>query len=62
MLLPLALESFGLAANEMLDLISKLVKMASELLHIDSALLLSCWKKGISTTLQVYTAKSILES
>ena len=61
MLLPLALESFGLAAKE-LDLISKLVKMASELLHIDSALLLSYWKKRISTTLQVYTAKSILES
>ena len=59
---PLALESFGLAAKEMLDLISNLVKKASELLHIDFALLLSYWKKRISTTLQVYTAKFILES
>ena len=55
---PLALESFGLAAKEMLDLISNLVKKASELLHIDFALLLSYWKKRIST----YTAKFILES
>ena len=46
----------------MLDLISNLVKKASELLHIDFALLLSYWKKRISTTLQVYTAKFILES
>ena len=60
--LPLALESFGLAAKEMLDLISNLVKNESELLHIDFALLLSYWKKRISTTLQVYTAKFILES
>ena len=37
---PLALESFGLAAKEMLDLISNLVKKASELLHIDFALFL----------------------
>ena len=34
----------------------------SLLLHIDFALLLSYWKKRISTTLQVYTAKFILES
>ena len=32
------------------------------LLHIDFALLLSYWKKRISTILQVYTAKFIIES
>ena len=43
----------------MLDLVSSLllVKKASESLNIDFALLLSYWKKRISTTLQVYTAK-----
>ena len=37
------------------------MKKASESLNIDFALLLSYWKKRISTTLQVYTAKFILE-
>ena len=32
------------------------------LLNIDFALLLSYWKKRMSTTLQVYTAKFILEA
>ena len=35
----------------MLDLISNLVKKASELLYIEFALLLSYWKKRISTKL-----------
>ena len=54
--------SFGLAGREELDLVSSLVKKASESLNIDFALLLSYWKKRISTTLQVYTAKFILEA
>ena len=59
---PLPFESFGLAGREVLDLVSSLVKKASESLNIDFALLLSYWKKRISTTLQVYTAKFILEA
>ena len=58
-------ESFGLAGKEVLDLVSSLlVKKASESLNIDFALLLSYWKKRISTTciLQVYTAKLFLEA
>ena len=54
--------SFGLAGKEVLDLVSSLVKKASESLNIDFALLLSYWKKRMSTTLQVYTAKFILEA
>ena len=53
---PLSFESFGLAGREVLDLVSSLVKKASESLNIDFALLLSYWKKRMSTTLQVYTA------
>ena len=59
---PLPFESFGLAGEEVLDLVSSLVKKASESLNIDFALLLSYWKKRMSTTLQVYTAKFILEA
>ena len=59
---PLPFESFGLAGRQVLDLVSSLVKKASESLNIDFALLLSYWKKRISTTLQVYTAKFILEA
>ena len=57
---PLPFESFGLAGNEELDLVSCLVKKASESLNIDFALLLLFyWRKHISTILQVYTAKFI---
>ena len=38
---PLPFESFGLAGREVLDLVSSLVKKASESLNIDFALLLS---------------------
>ena len=38
------LTTIGLAAKEILDLISNIVKKASELLHIDFPLLLSYWK------------------
>ena len=59
---PLPFESFGVAGREVLDLVSSLVKKASESLNIDFALLLYHWKKRMSTTLQVYTAKFILEA
>ena len=42
---PLPFGSFGLAGREVLDLVSSLVKKASESLNIDFALLLSYWKK-----------------
>ena len=38
---PLSFESFGLAGREVLDLVSSLVKKASESLNIEFALLLS---------------------
>ena len=45
--------------KEVWDLVSSLVKKSSESLNLDFALLLSYWKKRMSTTLQVYTAKFI---
>ena len=52
---PLPFESFGLAEKEELELVSNLVKKVSQSIkNIDFALLLSYWKKRISTTLQVY--------
>ena len=50
---PLPFESFGLAEKEELELVSNLVKKVSQSIkNIDFALLLSYWKKRISTTLQ----------
>ena len=61
--LPLAFESFGLASKEVIDIIiSKLVSKASEIGNVPYPLLLSYWKKRISTTLQIGTAKFILET
>ena len=60
--MPLAFESFGLTSKEVLNLISKLAEKSSELSSIPFELVLSYWKKRISTTLQVGTAKFIMDA
>ena len=60
--MPLAFESYGLVSKDVIDIISSLAEKAAELLCIPYALLLSYWKKRISTTLQVGTAKFIMEA
>ena len=52
---PLALESFGVAGREVLDLVSNLVKKASESLHIDFALLFLLEKMYINYSASVYS-------
>ena len=59
---PLPFESFGSAGKEALDVVSSLVKKASESLNIDFALLLSYWEKSISTAPQVFPARFILKA
>ena len=59
--MPLAFESFGLASKEVVNLISSLSEKASELSGLPFAFVLSYWKKRISTTLQVGTAKCIMD-
>ena len=60
--MPLAFESFGLASIEVVNLISSLAEKSSELNGIPFELILSYWKKRISTTLQVGTAKFIMDA
>jgi hypothetical protein len=60
--MPLAFESFGLASKEVVNLISSLAEKAAELSGIPFELVLSYWKKRISTTLQVGTAKFIMDA
>ena len=60
--LPLAFESFGLASKEVVTIISNLAQKAAELSGVPYACLLSYWKKRISTTLQIGTAKFIVEA
>ena len=55
---PIVFESFGLASREVIQLISRLAEKSSELSGIPFEL----WKKRISTTLQVGTAKFIMEA
>ena len=60
--LAFAFESFGLASKGVVDVVSSLAAKGLELLCIPYALLLSYWKKRISTTLQVGTAKYVMEA
>jgi hypothetical protein len=59
--LPLAFESFGLASKEVVNIISSLAQKASELNSLPFEFVLSYWKKRISTSLQVGTAKFIMD-
>jgi hypothetical protein len=59
---PIVSESFGLASREVIQLISRLAEKSSELSDIPFELEFSYWKKRISTTLQVGTAKFIMEA
>ena len=59
--LPLAFESFGLASKEVVNVISSLAQKASELSSLPFEFVLSYWKKRISTSLQVGTAKFIMD-
>ena len=60
--MPLAFESFGLASIEVVNLINSLAEKSSELNGIPFELILSYWKKRISTTLQVGTANFIMDA
>ena len=51
-----AFEIFGSTSAETEDLIEKLVKRAAERRHIDYPILLSYWRKRISTTIQLGNA------
>ena len=62
--LQLAFESHDLVSKEVITTISKLAQKAAELSGVPYALalLLSYWKKRISTTLQIGTAKFIMDA
>ena len=51
-----------LASKDVVEVISSLAEKASDLLCIPYALLWSYWKKRFSTTLQVGTAKFIVDA
>ena len=60
--MPLAFESFGLVGKDVVSLISSLAEKVSELRSLPYVLLLSYWKKRLSTTLQIGTAKFIMDA
>lgn len=60
--MPMAFESFGAASEGSLKLMANLVSRASELTSIPYSVLLSYWRKRISTTLQVQNARIIMEA
>ena len=60
--MPLAFESFGAVSADTVTLIAKLVSKAAELSNIPYSVLLSYWRKRISTTLQVQNARILMLS
>jgi hypothetical protein len=60
--MPLAFESFGAVSADTAMLIAKLVSKAADLSNIPYSVLLSYWRKRISTTLQVQNARILMLS
>ena len=60
--MPLVLETFGRTSDDVTKLITKLVRRASELSHFPYAVLLSYWKKRLSTALQVGNAEFLISA
>ena len=57
----LLFEIFGNVSEEVITLLKKIVERASEIIHTYSHLF-SCWKRRISTTLQVENSLLILQT
>jgi hypothetical protein len=55
--MPLAFESFGAVSEQTVALMANLVSKAAELSMIPYSVLLSYWRKHISTTLQIHNAR-----
>ena len=60
--MPLAFESFGAVSEDTAKLMAQLMSMAAELTNILYSVLLSNWRKRISTTLQVRNARILIVS
>ena len=58
--MPMAFESFGAVSEDVMTVMSQLVCYAAENTSIPYSVLLSYWKKRISTTLQVQNARIIM--
>ena len=60
--MPLAFESFGAVSEDTVKLMARLASKAAELTNIPYSVLLSYWRKRISTTLQVQNARILMVS
>ena len=60
--MPLAFESFGAVSEQTVALMANLVSKAAELSMIPYSVLLSYWRKRISTTLQIHNARILMMS
>ena len=58
--MPMAFESFGAASESVMTVLAKLVSQAAECTNIPYSVLLSYWKKRISTTLQMHNSRIIM--
>ena len=61
--MPLAFfESFGAVSEDVVKLMANLVSKAAEVTKVPYSVLLSYWRKRISTTLQVHNARILMLS
>ena len=59
---PLAFETFGKSSAEVHRILKSLTELASDNLHIPYSVLLSYWKRRLSTTLQIENSLFIMKS
>ena len=59
--MPMAFEIYGACSKTFDEFLCSVVKIASEINSIPYSVLLSYWRRRISTTLQIYNARLINE-
>ena len=58
--MPMVIETFGVASEETMGMLAKLVSRAHEATNVPYSILFTYWMKRISTTLQVHNARIVI--
>ena len=60
--LPLIVDAFGRPSETFISFVTNLIHRASDITHIPFSLLLNYWKKRISTNIQRFNARMLMDA
>ena len=60
--MPMAFEIYGACSEKFEDFLKKMMKAASDANHVPYSVLLNCWRKQFSVTLQTFYVRIITQA